>query len=992
MYIQLQKLYLFLQHKTFQNHFLKSIFMKKLFLILFFCFQAFFVFGQSPATWQQTSIDSVQKIADNLALTKGKYDTTYARAVYQVAMLHQKFANYSEAETIFYELLEIYTAKGSNMKGQRTMNYLETQISLADLYFLTERYNEATEIYKETINLSQLLLPEYADKYIYQLFQLLVANQKIGLHTEVDKKMAEIEKIYKNNKLQSRIDFLAVILKKAEIMTEDRLFYDAIEILELHLNKLNKNQFAAHKNYAAQPLSQKLRAAIGKNYTLLNKPAKAQSFYEPITKEKVADENLYQEVYINLGLSLQKQKKFQEANIIFENNKNHCTKKFGNDTPQAAFALTYLADLYATQDKYSKAEEIYKQAIAILKDKHNDKAAEYATICFKLAELYEEMYLFQSAVPLYAECLKQRVAELGEEHPDYLATLNRLARVYQRLQLYEKAEPYFREYILALNNEIIKKFPSMNNAEKATFYESMKPNLENFMRYCVDRAGLNPFQTTPSFKQSQEILGDLYDLQLATKAILLSANSKVRQQILSSKDTMLVNQYKRWSACREQVAQLSLVKKNDLAKLGIDLDSLKRETNGLEKQLSLLSTDFAQNFTNQKLSTWREVQKKLQTGEAAVEIIQIPYKKDTTFYVALILKAETQMHPEVAFFKQGAEMDNRFLKNYKNSIKYKIPDKTSYLNYWKPIAEKLENISKIYISPDAAYHQISLQTLLNPQTDKFLLEEKNITLLTNTKDILTIAPKTLLANKTALLLGRPHYSLDQVLASNITQSRGGAMRELMRGAAFTDLVGTEKEIRYVDSVLRANEWKTKLFLGKDAGESAVKKLDSLWQNVSIQSPAILHIATHGFFVNSQDELSDPMLRSGIVLAGINNYLKDGNKWQNEDGILNASEAMLLNLSDTELVILSACETGLGEVQQGEGVYGLQRAFKLAGSKSLLMSLWKVDDLATSQLISIFYTQLVLGKTKTEAFQAAQLVLKEKYKNPFYWGAFVMVGE
>jgi CHAT domain-containing protein len=185
---------------------------------------------------------------------------------------------------------------------------------------------------------------------------------------------------------------------------------------------------------------------------------------------------------------------------------------------------------------------------------------------------------------------------------------------------------------------------------------------------------------------------------------------------------------------------------------------------------------------------------------------------------------------------------------------------------------------------------------------------------------------------------------------------------------------------------------TILLQNKEATEENIKAL---------QKPTILHIATHGFFINkipsskvttmqeAEDRslLENPFLRSGLLLAGCQNP-----QLGEEDGILSAEEAMNLNLEGTELVILSACETGLGDIQNGEGVYGLQRAFRQAGAKTLIMSLWKVSDEATQLLMVTFYENLLAGKSKREAFKMAQLKLKEKYNEPFYWGAFVMVGE
>lgn len=160
---------------------------------------------------------------------------------------------------------------------------------------------------------------------------------------------------------------------------------------------------------------------------------------------------------------------------------------------------------------------------------------------------------------------------------------------------------------------------------------------------------------------------------------------------------------------------------------------------------------------------------------------------------------------------------------------------------------------------------------------------------------------------------------------------------------------------------------------------------------SIQEAKILHIATHGFFKENLDS-KDGKGGTGNVLLNSGLFLCAGLKDTKEDGTLTAYEAMNLNLDNTELVVLSACETGLGDIQNGEGVYGIQRAFRVAGAKSLIISLWKVDDVATQKLMTYFYEDWLTTGNKRESFTAAQNKLRNEYKDPKYWGAFIIIGE
>ncbi|TAD99383.1 MAG: CHAT domain-containing protein [Bacteroidetes bacterium] len=364
---------------------------------------------------------------------------------------------------------------------------------------------------------------------------------------------------------------------------------------------------------------------------------------------------------------------------------------------------------------------------------------------------------------------------------------------------------------------------------------------------------------------------------------------------------------------------------------------------------------------------------------------------DTIHYAALIVKKQSK-EPELVLLTNGNDLEKNAFAFYKNSVRFKKTDPESYKKYWKNIKNNLQGIRKVYFSPDGIYNQINLNILQNPDNQKYILDEIEIQQLTNTKEILAFADKKDfqdLANFKATLFGRPAYDMDSVaylvnLELSKANSQNYALRDMrdLRQGSFSDLLGTEKEIVLIDSILKSQKFKTEKYLLSEATEQKIKTL---------QSPNILHIATHGFFIPDSTS-KNPMLNSGVLLAGVSNYFRSEEKPDTDDGILTAHEAQNLHLDHTDLVVLSACETGLGEIKNGEGVYGLQRAFKAAGAKSILMSLWKVDDKVTQELMTLFYQKWTKTANKRQSFAEAQKQIRLIYKNPYFWGAFVLVGE
>lgn len=538
----------------------------------------------------------------------------------------------------------------------------------------------------------------------------------------------------------------------------------------------------------------------------------------------------------------------------------------------------------------------------------------------------------------------------------------------------------FLNLIRSYRDHIARNFIAMSEYEKEQFYNTLKSDFNLFNAYALDN------YASPG---GRLLFEEMYNNALNTKALLLNETNRIKNAIIQSNDQDLINKLQQWETSKSQLSTMYFGKN-----AAVVIDSLERKIERLEKEINNRSNLFG---STEDPSDWMKVKAALKSGEAAIEIIRINtvnkkirnnYDRnsgigDSTVYVALLLKQDSQT-PQYIFLPDGKQLENRFLPYYRNSISARTDNSLAYDAFWTPLKVQLEGVKKVYLSPDGVYNQINLNTLRNPLSKQFLLDEIDISYLTNTGDLLKPLQQTQEA-PVAVLFGRPMYNMEKMETmvpespSLLYGTRNVLSDELsdFKDQDFADLPGTETEINTIERALQSRRVEVHTFKGAEALEENVK---------SVSSPAILHIATHGFFVEDFASLVNPMIRSGLVMAGVRQRDKD----QREDGILTAYEATNLNLENTSLVVLSACDTGLGEIRNGEGVYGLQRAIIVAGANNLMMSLWKVDDEATALLMGEFYDNWLNGENQS-AFRKAQMVLRQKYPDPYYWGAFIMLG-
>jgi CHAT domain-containing protein len=301
----------------------------------------------------------------------------------------------------------------------------------------------------------------------------------------------------------------------------------------------------------------------------------------------------------------------------------------------------------------------------------------------------------------------------------------------------------------------------------------------------------------------------------------------------------------------------------------------------------------------------------------------------------------------------------------------------------KPLDNIIKDKTSLIISPDGALRLLPFETLYDKEKGKYFIEEKEIRYIPSGKELVRLykySKNNVNRKQSTVIFSNPNFNTKiassdkEEIAITPNTSRSGIIKSLFR-MRFSSLPGTEEEANAIQSILKNT--KVKEYAKGKATESNLLK---------IKEPTVLHIATHGFFIND-NSIPNPMLKSGIALAGANTSVIRGKS----DGVVTALKLSGLDLKGTNLVVLSACETGVVDINATDSVSGLSKAFIQAGAKDIVMSLWSVDDQATKELMSSFYREMKATKNYAEALKAAKLKMIEEGRHPFYWGAFVVCG-
>jgi CHAT domain-containing protein len=532
--------------------------------------------------------------------------------------------------------------------------------------------------------------------------------------------------------------------------------------------------------------------------------------------------------------------------------------------------------------------------------------------------------------------------------------------------------------VLSVHKESVKQyFPQFTEVERESYISKLNDDYDFFMT-----------AVTAKGEPDQNHLLDLFEFQLFRKGLLLDVTRKLNKAgaNLETPEGRALSQ--RISAVNDSIALYTF--KNKPPKTGESKEAflarLTRQKQQYEKALLLLvSKNVGDLITDQNAY---QIAEALPERSCLVEIIRFQKRmKDNkkllipgkNSYVVIVMDKDSKL--AYRLLEDGDELESRYAKLYKNVMTSQLSDERLYQKFWGEIAPLVKPYQVVFLSPDGIYNVLNVNTLQNPVTKQYVLDETQIVNVTSPKDLLGTFDRTSV-NKSAMLIGYPLYSYNAPAAATALTVRGSILHDLekIKTNEFTLLPGTRDEIHSIDDLIQRKAGKSIILEGESANEQQLK---------AARIPDILHIATHGFFISSTNQMSNPLLQSGLVLAGVSN--KGVEDQTGQDGILTALEISALDLTGTKLVVLSACETGLGEIKNGDGVYGLQRAFRLAEAKYVILSLWKVDDTATMKLMELFYSRLMDTNDVVLSFNTAQKELRKLYPEPYYWGAFRLIG-
>jgi CHAT domain-containing protein/Flp pilus assembly protein TadD len=908
----------------------------------------------------------------------------------QVIQLYQQ-GKYNEAIPLAEQALAIR----KKVLGDNNRLTADSLNNLAELYKSQGRYSEAEPLLEQALAIRRKQLGDNHSDTAESLNNLAALYRDIGRYSEAEPLYQQALAIWKKL-LGDNHPLTAQSLNNLALLYESQGRYQEAESIYQDILFIVKKQLGDNHPDTAQSLNN-----LAELYRVQGRYSEA----EPLLKE---------------ALDIRKQ-------------------QLGDNHPSTATSLNNLALLYQSQGRYSEAEPLYQQALAIRKQQLGDNHPDTATSLNNLATLYYSQYDIPQAINYRTQALAVEEYNLSEnlkmgddkQKQDYMAKVSGTTDEVISLNL--QAAPNNPEATrLALKTILERKgrildvlTNSLQILRQQINDPEIKELLEQYSQKQTELSNLTFQQEDKNKKEEYSALSastirkyyldellpanlvfEMQQLQ-QTSQRLADISNRVRSasDLLSASDSIdrafqFLNGIIKWKI-EVIVLENAASQRRQIIQTTEKISSINTIHQDLIKIADQLSRRSAEFRSLSQPITLEGIQKLIPADAALVEIVRYqPYNpKNDSFgnprYAVYILypngdiKAKDlgeakPLEDKLTYFRTNLADEKTPIPQLQKSAR-QLDEKLM-----QPIRQLLGNTKTILLSPDAALNLIPFEALVD-ENNQYLVENYHITYLTSGRDLLRLKDK-FASQQSPLIVADPFYGK---AGEKVALTRSIDLSEF----TFSGLPGTEQEAKAIKNILP----QATVLTGSQATENAVKQ---------VKKPNILHIATHGFFKpesnlsernpgernpgernsplqGERNVVENPLLRSGLVLAGVTIGQSAG-----DDGVLTALETTNLNLVGTKLVVLSACDTGKGDIKIGQGVYGLRRALVIAGSESQLISLWKVSDDATKDLMVAYYGRLQKGERRSEALRQIQLgMLKsEKQKHPFFWASFIPSGD
>ncbi|MGP1383496.1 MAG: CHAT domain-containing protein [Thainema sp.] len=931
----------------------------------------------------------------------GNTDPFIAGYLHDLAQMYVGARRYREAETYFLESIDIYYEQPEPFadyrttfdlfnlsgltQGRRTHNIMDSLNELSTLYREQGRYDEAENILQ--IMDSSTSRPETD------------SSAPVSYFPELTSDSSELASLYLS---QGRYDEAETLLLQSLIDNLER-FYSGpsggYEILHENKNELNTSDLLLliDMDISTQAIDHRITASIGQIaylYHLQGRREEAEKFFE--YAEKAADYfvenpelylhttreytekdvyNVFAAILNNLGIFRSSQGRYEDAEFFYVASLNLI---------YAAQFNTFTENILSTLEGISLSNQSFEFSISTARTLGN------------LADVYYSRGRNQEAEQIYQKLLDFYRREFGPNHPNVSVQFSKLSITAQKVGNIEQSRNLLEqalaaeEYNLGLNLAVLA--DAQRQAYIATIADSTRQSLSLHL------------QSAPTSPDAAELA---LTTVLRRKGRSLDAGTDSLQRLRQNLTLDDQATFNHLANARRELATLTFNPPPDLIpeQYRARLAELETEANQLEAALARRSAVFRAETGPVTLAT---IQTQIPANSVLVEYVRYQPFNANNFsnpwgaprYAAYVLLPSGEVRG--VDLGDAATIDGQ-IQRYLELLRcgerlatpcYKPEDlkpvaQDLYKVVLAPLQTHLEEVTHLLISPDSQLNLLPFAALVDEQ-NRYLIETYTLTHLTSGRDLLRLQHQAP-SQQPPVVLADPDF--DTADATGVMQvasaSRGGARSADMANLRFGRLEGSAQEVAAIQPLL-GND--AVVLTEARATENALKQ---------VQGPNILHLATHGFFFEDESvslteignqaaiQVENPLLRSGLALAGFNQRESDG-----EDGVLTALEVAGLNLRGTRLVVLSACETGLGDIANGEGVYGLQRAFVIAGAESQMMSLWQVSDRRTADLMQQYYERLSQGEGRSESLRQVQLAALENptYSHPYYWAAFFFSGQ